>query len=883
MSGTLPAFLGDQLSLFSLLVDNNNFSGPVPDSYSKLAYLLEFKAHNNSLLRDNSSERDLTPDFLILDDNNFESVLAQEALSCPLVLPNTTTLPLLTTVTLDPEYWSFAGCVCSGGYTFTYDEVANNATCVPLGPATHLTSTVLVAVVPCLIVVLVGISVLLYRSRKRLSGYARNWAKTNKPPGAGQMATLVATDVEGSTMLWEWNHAVMDEAIEVHDRIMRAQLFKFGGYEITTEGDAFLMAFHEPTAAVAWGLATQQALLTAKWPTALQYHEKSCIRCMDIQADHPDGLPPTSSPSRTGTAHHLDKVVPGAFQRQESVHISLGSRVYPQPQETLVDIPSEQPVREPQEPKGFQELTDVHPHALLFRGLAVRMAMSTGQVQSTSINPNNNRVELEGDLVRVLHALQDAPSGGQLITDGATFAGINSSLDEVMQRVPRHPDYEAIRTQQSTLRSLYRGAIRQSMSDIKRMDLAASESSGSPLAPFTSDSRVDSVASSQVPWELVPQPSLAVPLPPRRRWWQLWAKREVDKDEAATTGSLVVMDMGTHVFKDLPEPKQLYQVLAPGLEERARVVPPLSTSEQLSPGYLDAPSAAMAPLSPLVKLIDPLPDVTIVFCSLEALKVIKALDEAVLQKILVLYRDVVRRVLQHTAGYEAQESEGTFMLAFPRPMKAIQFCLLVQEAMVDVHWGEDVTSKGPCKTQVGPTGQLVFLGPRVKMGIYQGTPDRVTPHTTAGRADYFGTFVNRAARHCNGAAHGGQVCCPLDIMTSAVEEWTGCECPALPTDGEPRVWQAVVQEAGAWEHALSSLLTSLAPQNHSLLRSDLVSTSIGTNTLHTKLNGLSEGKQAPLLPAEPVREVVRSLSSRRQTAEPSPLGMAVTVAAAINK
>ena len=40
-------------------------------------------------------------------------------------------------------------------------------------------------------------------------------------------------------------------------------------------------------------------------------------------------------------------------------------------------------------------------------------------------------------------------------------------------------------------------------------------------------------------------------------------------------------------------------------------------------GYLDAPSAAMAPLSPLVKLIDPLPDVTIVFCSLEALKVIK--------------------------------------------------------------------------------------------------------------------------------------------------------------------------------------------------------------------------------------------------------------------
>ena len=54
---------------------------------------------------------------------------------------------------------------------------------------------------------------------------------------------------------------------------------------------------------------------------------------------------------------------------------------------------------------------------------------------------------------------------------------------------------------------------------------------------------------------------------------------------------------------------------------------------------------------------------------------------------------------------------------------------------------------------------------------------------------------------------------------------------------------------------MSSLLTSLVPQNHSLLRSDLVSTAMGSGVLHAKLNGLSEGKQAPLLPAEPMREV----------------------------
>ena len=49
-------------------------------------------------------------------------------------------------------------------------------------------------------------------------------------------------------------------------------------------------------------------------------------------------------------------------------------------------------------------------------------------------------------------------------------------------------------------------------------------------------------------------------------------------------------------------------------------------------------------------------------------------------------------------------------MAERREVATVPHCLQVQEAMVDVHWGEDVTSKGPCKTQVGPTGQLVFLG-----------------------------------------------------------------------------------------------------------------------------------------------------------------------------
>lgn len=74
--------------------------------------------------------------------------------------------------------------------------------------------------------------------------------------------------------------------------------------------------------------------------------------------------------------------------------------------------------------------------------------------------------------------------------------------------------------------------------------------------------------------------------------------------------------------------------------------------------------------------------------------------------------------------------------------------LQVQEEMLKVHWREDVLALPQCQTQVGPGGGgrnqgLIFLGPRIKMGIYEGTPTRVAPHTTTGATDYFGPLVNR--------------------------------------------------------------------------------------------------------------------------------------------
>lgn len=61
--------------------------------------------------------------------------------------------------------------------------------------------------------------------------------------------------------------------------------------------------------------------------------------------------------------------------------------------------------------------------------------------------------------------------------------------------------------------------------------------------------------------------------------------------------AVMVLDMGIHKLSGILEPVQLVLALPPGLEARAHYFPPLSTRQQQTPGYLDAPAAAASPLT----------------------------------------------------------------------------------------------------------------------------------------------------------------------------------------------------------------------------------------------------------------------------------------------
>lgn len=49
---------------------------------------------------------------------------------------------------------------------------------------------------------------------------------------ASPYVTMVMTDVEGSTTLWEWNSQAMASAITMHDTVMRKLLRRYSGYEV---------------------------------------------------------------------------------------------------------------------------------------------------------------------------------------------------------------------------------------------------------------------------------------------------------------------------------------------------------------------------------------------------------------------------------------------------------------------------------------------------------------------------------------------------------------------------------------------------------------------------------------------------------------------------
>src|ERR671937_711593 len=79
-------------------------------------------------------------------------------------------------------------------------------------------------------------------------------------------ATLLFTDIEGSTRLLKQLRERYAEVLAEHQRLLREAFAAHGGHEIDTQGDSFFVAFASARDAVLAAVEGQLALASHPWP-----------------------------------------------------------------------------------------------------------------------------------------------------------------------------------------------------------------------------------------------------------------------------------------------------------------------------------------------------------------------------------------------------------------------------------------------------------------------------------------------------------------------------------------------------------------------------------------------------------------------------------------
>jgi predicted ATPase/class 3 adenylate cyclase len=147
--------------------------------------------------------------------------------------------------------------------------------------------------------------------------------------------TFLATDIQGSTELWERHPSLMPAALVRHDAILRATVEAHSGGVFKTTGDGMYAAFASAPAAVSAALGAQRALLDEPWPTPQPLQVRMAIHSGEAEARGGDYYgPPVNRVARILSAGHggqillsqaVERLVAERLPEGASLH-DLGSR-----------------------------------------------------------------------------------------------------------------------------------------------------------------------------------------------------------------------------------------------------------------------------------------------------------------------------------------------------------------------------------------------------------------------------------------------------------------------------------------------------------------------------------------------------------------------------
>lgn len=106
------------------------------------------------------------------------------------------------------------------------------------------------------------------------------------------VVTLLFSDIEGSTSLWEADEGRMRAALARHDEIVHEEVGGAGGIVVKSEGDSFMVAFTNASQAIECAIAIQRRLAAEAWQTAEPIRARIGVHSGELEPTGRDYLGP---------------------------------------------------------------------------------------------------------------------------------------------------------------------------------------------------------------------------------------------------------------------------------------------------------------------------------------------------------------------------------------------------------------------------------------------------------------------------------------------------------------------------------------------------------------------------------------------------------------
>jgi predicted ATPase/class 3 adenylate cyclase len=152
--------------------------------------------------------------------------------------------------------------------------------------------------------------------------------------------TLLFTDIEGSTRLWEDAPAAMSIALARHDSILRDVIDRHHGHVFKTVGDAFCAVFSLAPDALRCAIAVQRVLGAEPWPAPATLRVRMALHSGDCEERDGDYFGPTVNRAARleATAHGGQVVLSGSTYELVGGEVPEGVRLRSMGQHLLKDL-----------------------------------------------------------------------------------------------------------------------------------------------------------------------------------------------------------------------------------------------------------------------------------------------------------------------------------------------------------------------------------------------------------------------------------------------------------------------------------------------------------------------------------------------------------------